>query len=151
MIKYEKNIQYVIIDSFSRNIFLICTFFLLALILTLIFKDPRPATKDIIIFLIPIIATVSILKKRHLELNKPRNTGRLETRSLIRKKFENFGLDEIEEIELNKGRGSGNAGNYFITIKLNNSKRLKIMTTDAFQSNKEINEIYEELRNWIKS
>lgn len=150
MIKFEKNIQSITIDSYSRNIFFIALFFLLGLILTILYKEPTPEVKDIIIFLIPILATVSVIKKRHLELNKPRNTGRLEVRSVIRKKFVNFGLDEIEKVEVNKGRGSGNAGNNFIILHLNNGKSYKIHSTDAFQSNKEVREIKKAIEAWLE-
>lgn len=150
MIKFEKNIQSITIDSYSRNIFFIALFFLLGLILTILYKEPTPEVKDIIIFLIPILATVSVIKKRHLELNKPRNTGRLEVRSIIRKRFVNFGLDEIEKVEVNKGRGSGNAGNNFIILHLNNGKSHKIHSTDAFQSNKEVREIKKAIEAWLE-
>lgn len=150
MIKFEKNIQSITIDSYSRNIFFIALFFLLGLILTILYKEPTPEVKDIIIFLIPILATVSVIKKHHLELNKPRNTGRLEVRSIIRKRFVNFGLDEIEKVEVNKGRGSGNAGNNFIILHLNNGKSHKIHSTDAFQSNKEVREIKKAIEAWLE-
>ncbi len=151
MLKFEKNFQSITIKSFPHTMLLIIVLFIAVGSYAYINTEHSIAPKDILIFLFTPLAFVLFFNYRHLDLNKPRNTARLVTRSILRKKIDQFGLDEIQDVKLLKAMGSGVAANKTIMVKLDNGKSITITSSDAFFSNKETTRIFRELKEWLKA
>ncbi|MFG1498628.1 hypothetical protein ABMA70_00375 [Halobacteriovorax sp. XZX-3] len=149
MLKLETNFQNLTLNSFPTKLALMCILLLVVGLGSYLTFNNKLAQKDLLLFLFTPIVVLSLIKYRHLEMSKPRNTARLVARSLLRKQITQFGLDEIERVELLKTKGA-TASNHAIQIRLNNNKSFQITSSDFIGANKKLEQYYEEIRQWLK-
>ncbi|MFG1482508.1 hypothetical protein ABMA79_10880 [Halobacteriovorax sp. HFRX-2_2] len=148
MLKLEKNFQNLTLNSFPSKLALLCILLLVVGLGSYLSFNNKLGQKDLLLFLFTPTIVLSLLKYRHLEMSKPRNTARLVARSLLRKQITQFGLDEIKRVELLRTRGA-TASNHAIQIRLKSDKCFLITSSDIIGTNKKLEEYHEEINQWL--
>ncbi|EPZ50792.1 hypothetical protein M902_3257 [Bacteriovorax sp. BAL6_X] len=148
MLKLEKNFQNLTLNSFPLKLALVCILLLIVGLGSFMTFNNKLSQKDLLLFLFTPTVVLSLLKHRHLEMSKPRNTVRLVARSLLRKQITQFGLDEIERVELLKTKGA-TASNHAIQILLKSNKYILITSSDIIGTNKKLKNYHEEINQWL--